>query len=136
MDVGIKDASFEQMKLVYDYIKFHIGLYLATPPVFVIIAESFEVKRLILFQAGLMGMIFIYGLSGANAGLFMGRYINTRWTAETLDKFDRHAYTNGRRNWHHTLYWIGLAIGVAGLIAATVGKHCPGASTWLTMPII
>jgi hypothetical protein len=85
--------DFEQMKLVYDYIKFHIGLYLATPPVFVIIAESFEVKELILFQLGLVGMIVIYSLSGAHAALFMGRFINTQWTTATLEEFNKVAYT-------------------------------------------
>ena len=39
------DNALEQMKLVYDYIKFHIGLYLATPPVFVIVADSFGVSK-------------------------------------------------------------------------------------------
>ena len=126
---------FEQMKLVYDYIKFHLGLYLATPPVFVIIAESFEVKPLILFQIGLVGMIVIYGLSGAHAGLFMGRYINTPWTEKTLSEFNAEAYTPRRRNWHHTTYWVGLAIGVLFLIAAVVCKHIPGLPTWATMPI-
>jgi hypothetical protein len=37
-------VRLEQFKLVYDYIKFHIGLYLATPPVFAIVAESFRGK--------------------------------------------------------------------------------------------
>jgi hypothetical protein len=67
--------DFEQMKLVYDYIKFHLGLYLATPPVFAIIAESFEVKELPLFQIGLGLMILTYAVSGASAGLFMGKFI-------------------------------------------------------------
>jgi hypothetical protein len=118
--------DFEQMKLVYDYIKFHLGLYLATPPVFAIIAESFRVTELILFQIGLVGMIVIYVLSGAHAGLFMGRFINTQWTTGTLEEFNRVAYTRSRRLWHHTLYWVGLAIGLLFLIAAIACKHIPG----------
>jgi cytochrome b561 len=132
----IKDASFEQMKLVYDYIKFHLGLYLATPPVFVVVAEAFHAKELILFQIGLVGMILIYGLSGIHAGLFMGRYINTRWTEQVLDNFNREAYTNCRRNWHHTLYWIGLAIGGLFLIAAVTCKYISGPPGWFTKPVI
>jgi hypothetical protein len=117
---------FEQTKLVYDYIKFHLGLYLATPPVFVIIAESFEVKTLALFQIGLIGMIITYVFSGAHADLFMGRFINTRWTSDTLNNFNDVAYSRSRRVWHHTLYWLGLAIGVLFLGAAVVCKHISG----------
>jgi len=127
--------SFEQMKLVYDYIKFHLGLYLATPPVFVIVAESFEVKTLVLFQIGLVSMIVIYGLSGAHAGFFMGKFINAQWTDTTLKQFNAVAYTARRRNWHHTSYWVGLAIGVLFLGAAVACKHICGSPTWLTMPL-
>jgi hypothetical protein len=126
--------GFEQMKLVYDYIKFHLGLYLATPPVFAIIVEAFGVKEIILFQIGLVGMIVIYVLSGVHASLFMGRFINTQWTAATLEEFDRVAYTRSRRRWHHTLYWVGLAIGVLFLSAAIACKYIPGLPMWLSPP--
>jgi hypothetical protein len=112
-DIPIKDLSkdpFEQMKLVYDYIKFHTGLYLATPPVFVIIAESFEVKTRILFQVGLVLMIIIYGISGAHAGFFMGRFINTKWDEKTLSNFGANAYSNTRRNMHHPCIGLGLRL--------------------------
>ena len=128
--------GFEQMKLVYDYIKFHLGLYLATPPVFAIIVEAFGVKEIILFQIGLVGMIVIYVLSGANAGLFMGRFINTQWTTGTLEEFNKVAYTRSRRRWHHTLYWVGVAIGVLFLSAAIAGKYSSGSLMWLQRPIL
>ena len=124
-DVSVKDLShepFEQMALVYDYIKFHIGLYLATPPVFVIVAESFDVKQRFWFQIGLVLMIIIYVVSGGHAGLFMGRFINSKWTPATLAVFNNQAYTNTRRIMHHTLYWIGLAFGLAGLLAAVLTR--------------
>jgi hypothetical protein len=127
------DNALEQMKLVYDYIKFHIGLYLATPPVFVIVADSFGVSKFLLFQAGLVLMILIYGVSGAHAGLFMGRHINTKWTADAISAFDAEAYTNRRRNLHHTCYWVGLVFGLLFLIAAVIGKHICGPA-WLTGP--
>jgi hypothetical protein len=118
--------SFEQMKLVYDYIKFHLGLYLATPPVFVIVAESFDVKTSGLFQLGLVAMITVYLLSGIHAGNFMGRFINTPWTDATLREFEDTAYTTRRRNWHHTLYWAGLAVGVFFLAVAAICRRYPG----------
>jgi cytochrome b561 len=122
-------SPFEQMKLVYDYIKFHLGLYLATPPVFVIVAEAFEVNTTRLFQVGLVAMIVVFGLSGAHAGLFMGKFVNTKWNDQTQAEFDRVAYAASRRNWHHTLYWVGLGIGIVFLAAAIVCKSasvtCP-----------
>jgi hypothetical protein len=114
------------MKLVYDYIKFHLGLYLATPPVFVIVAESFDVKTSGLFQLGLVAMITVYLLSGIHAGNFMGRFINTPWTDATLREFEDTAYTTRRRNWHHTLYWAGLAVGVFFLAVAAICRRYPG----------
>jgi hypothetical protein len=74
--------NFKQMKLVYDYIKFYIGIYLATPPVFVIIAESFEAKELILFQLGLVGMIVIYALCENQRDVLV---IDQRWVTDALD---------------------------------------------------
>jgi hypothetical protein len=43
-------AQFEQFKLIYDYIKFHIGLYLATSPIIANVAESFDVKTRLLSE--------------------------------------------------------------------------------------
>jgi MFS family permease len=114
------EMRLEQFKLVYDYIKFHIGLYLATPPVFAIVAESFSLKEQQWFRLGLVIMIAIYLVSGVSAGLFMGKYVNKRW-GEVLN-FDA-AYTRNRRFMHHTLYWVGLVVGLLGLIAAYLFPH-------------
>jgi hypothetical protein len=50
----------------------------------------------------------------------MGKYVNERW-GEVLD-FDA-AFTPGRRFEHHTLYWIGLGFGLAGLILAYISTR-------------
>jgi hypothetical protein len=42
---SITEEDLEQLKLVSDYIKFHMGLYLATPPVLVILAEGLGVTN-------------------------------------------------------------------------------------------
>lgn len=114
--------KMEQFKLIYDYIKFHLGMYLATPPVIAIIAESFAAKDKHFFQIGLGLMIFIYLISGAHAGLFMSRYINDPWTTDILKDFESGAFSPTRRNMHHTLYWLGLALSLIGLILAILFK--------------
>jgi hypothetical protein len=124
---GTSDAAkFEQFKLIYDYIKFHIGLYLATPPIFSIVAESFSVKDRPGFQVGLAAMIVVYLISGIHAGLFMGRYVNAPWTHEFLTQVKEELYSDFRRNMHHTLYWIGLGCGFLGLMVSIVSQHCGG----------
>jgi hypothetical protein len=55
----------DQLKLVYDYIKFHVGLYLATPAVLAVIADGLGVKKSPYFVAGLGAAIAAY------AGMFM-----------------------------------------------------------------
>jgi hypothetical protein len=113
----------DQLKLVYDYIKFHIGLYLATPTVFAIIARSFNVEASGCFQGGLIVMILLYGIAGISAGLFMGRHVNRPWQDDYLHQFEREAFESSRRFIHHSLYWIGLVLGLIGLIFAVLAKR-------------
>jgi hypothetical protein len=49
----------EQFRLIYDYIKFHIGLYLSTPAVMALLADAFGVKKCPSFKYGLTGMIVL-----------------------------------------------------------------------------
>ena len=115
-------ARLEQFKLIYDYIKFHIGLYLATPTVMAIIAEAFSAQSSIWFRSGLIAMIFTYFAAGIHAGLFMGRNINHRWDEHFLHRVESEAFSRTRRIMHHTLYWIGLAFGLTGLVLAVLNQ--------------
>ena len=90
-DLPQKDKE-EQFKLIYDYIKFHLGMYIATPLVIALLAEPFNVKASPWFQAGLGLMIVIYLISGAHAGLFMGRFINDPWEKDVLAEFESRAF--------------------------------------------
>lgn len=112
----------EQFKLIYDYIKFHIGLYLATPPVMAIIAESFSVQRSVYFRTGLAAMILIYCVSGVHAGYFMGKYVNDPWDKSFLTRFEAVGFSPNRRFMHHTLYWVGLLASFLGLILAVINE--------------
>ncbi len=49
----------EQLKLIYDYIKFHMGLYLSTPPLFALFANALSMQTSKCFLVGLLVMICI-----------------------------------------------------------------------------
>ena len=116
---SLDDATrLEQLKLIYDYVKFHIGLYLATPPVLVIVGEGLGIKESPPFRWGLIAMIGIYLISGISAGWFMGTHINKKWTAGYLSSFNDKAYRLRRRILHHWFYWLGLIAGLAGTLVA------------------
>ncbi len=126
----IKPLELEQLKLIYDYIKFHIGLYVATPPVLVILAQGFNVVCSNWYVGGLGLMVITYLVSGISAGIFMGKYINTKWDNELLQTFSNNAYTRRRRFFHHSLYWIGLLFGLGGIAAGLIShKQCLGVSS-------
>jgi hypothetical protein len=123
---GVSRAErLEQFKLIYDYIKFHMGLYLATPPIIAILAEAFEVKSSDWFKGGIGVMITLYLAAGIHAGTFMGSCINEPWNEAFLNKVERAAFSQTRKLMHHTLYWIGLAFGLGGLFLAIVKKMMP-----------
>jgi len=115
----------EQLKLVSEYIRFHMGLYLATPPVLVILAEGLGVTTSAWWIGCLLLMIVVYTVSGVDAGIFMGRFINFKWNPQRLETLKDQAYSPRRRFFHHWLYWGGLAIGIIGLILPLV-------QNWLT----
>lgn len=108
----------EQFKLIYDYIKFHIGLYLATPAAIGLLGRSFGVDSQPAFQWSLAAMMFLYLIAGLHAGFFMGKHINRRWNSGSLEEFERDAFTLRRRVMHHWFYWFGLFAGIAGLVYA------------------
>jgi hypothetical protein len=115
----------EQFKLIYDYIKFHMGLYLATPPIIAILAEAFDVKTSDWFKGGVGVMIVIFLASGIHAGSFMGKCINEPWDEAFLNKVEHAAFSQTRRHMHHTLYWVGLAFGLSGLLLAVLEVPIP-----------
>jgi len=118
-DDEVDDATRrDQFKLIYDYIKFHIGLYLATPAVIGLLGNSFDVVRKPGFQYGLAVMMGLYFIAGAHAGWFMGEHVNTAWGKDFLSRFEKAAFSRSRRRLHHGLYWLGLMAGLAGLVSA------------------
>jgi hypothetical protein len=115
--------KLDQLKLVYDYVKFHIQLYLATPAVLALVADGLQVKQDRIFTFGLIGMILVYLAAGIHAGLFMGRHVNDPRQDDFLKRFEQDAFSSGRRFMHHSLYWLGLAIGGGCLALSAARKY-------------
>jgi hypothetical protein len=113
----------EQLKLIYDYIKFHMGLYLSTPPLFALFANALSMQTSKCFLVGLLVMICIYVYAAADAGLFIGRHVNNQWQDNYLDQFALEAFSPKRRFRHHTLYWIAIGFGLVGLTLAFLAKY-------------
>src|SRR5262249_40164790 len=106
----------EQLKLIYDYIKFHIGLYLATPAALAVIADALGLKQSPFFVYGLGAAIAIFLVAGIHAANFMSRQVNNPWQSNYLQKFESEAFSWNRRFVHHSLYWAGLVLGLLGLL--------------------
>ena len=122
------ERELDQLKLISEYIKFHIGLYLATPPLFVVVAQGLKVDDSTWWKWCLCVMMLIYLASGLSAGWFMGNYINLKWNDKRLADFAEEAYSPWRRFMHHWLYWIGLFVCLLGLF---MGAREKGLIRWI-----
>lgn len=111
----------QQRELVYDYIKFHIGLYLATPPIIALLAQGLGVEPTDPnFVSGMILMLLLYFVAGAHAGWFMGETINMRWESDNLEEFNDRAFDPIRRFVHHWMYWAGVGVGLSGILFALI----------------
>lgn len=108
----------DQFRLLYDYIKFHIGLCLGTPAVIGLLGRAFSVDTQIPFRWGLGLMIGVFFISGATAAWFMGVHVNEPWSGDYLNRFEKDAFSLKRRLLHHWMYWLGLVAGLGGLVIA------------------
>ena len=105
----------DQFRLIYDYIKFHITLYLSTPAIIGFLGTTLGATGT-PFKIGLTVMISLYLIAGVHAAWFMGTHINRAWTKEHLTTFADDAFSQKRRILHHWLYWLGLASALLGLL--------------------
>jgi hypothetical protein len=82
-------------------------------------ADGLGVSKSPYFVATTIISICVFLASGIHAALFMSRWINDRWTNGFLERFESKAFLGRRRFMQHTVYWIGLAVGLLGLAIAT-----------------
>ena len=108
----------EQMKVVYDHIKFDIGLYIGTPAALAVVADGLQVKHSGVFATGLIVCIAVFLFAGLNAMQFMTKHFLGRWDEGYLERFEAEAFSGRRMFLHHQMYWVGVSCGLIGLIAA------------------
>jgi hypothetical protein len=102
--------------LLYDYIKYHLGLYIATPPVLAVVARALNVTDTPSFQHGMVGLVVIYFIAGIHASWTVASRINSKWeNADVWLSFGSAAHSGLRRFIHHYLYWLGLGLGLLGM---------------------
>ena len=116
----------EQMRVIYDHIKFDIGLYIGTPAALAVVADGLQVKQSIIFTTGLILCIAVFLIAGLNAMQFMSRHFLRRWNDGYLERFEAEAFRGRRMFLHHHMYWVGVSAGLIGLTAAvlvsTIGR--------------
>jgi hypothetical protein len=113
------ERDLKHSDVLYDYIKFHLGLYIATPPVLAIVATALGVANTAVFQKGMIALAAIYFLAGVHASWTIATYVNVGWeTDQNWSDFGRQAGSSLRRLIHHYLYWIGLIFGLGSLFWA------------------
>ncbi len=115
-------TPLEHFKLLCDYIKFHIGLYVATPAVFAVIAKSLSVDGARSFLTGLTVLVALCFISGLHASWFMASRLNRSWQSGPSVDWEADAANPRRRFMQHYLFWFGLLAALAGLIAALADK--------------
>ena len=114
--MNAKDVALKHSDLLYDYIKFHLGLYVATPPLLAIVATALGVETTPAFQKGMVALLVMYLVAGAHASWTIARHINTNWSGDTTwIRFGQTAQSFARRSIHHYLYWVGLVFGLCGM---------------------
>jgi hypothetical protein len=113
------DESAHKLKhadLLYDYIKFHLGLYIATPPLLAVVASGLGVADKASFRHGMLCLVAICFIAGVHASWTVASRINTKWeSADLWLNFGNSAGSWPRRLVHHYLYWLGLLLGLLGM---------------------
>ena len=105
--------------LLYDYIKFHLNLYIATPPVLAIVALALGVTAHRYFQGAMVCLVAVYFIAGVSAALTLADHINVDWSDEKKwAELGMKASAPLRRFLHHYLYWAGLSVALGGMLEA------------------
>ncbi len=115
--------NLKHSDLLYDYIKFHLGLYLATPTVVAIVATALGVQSDPSFQVGMASFVVIYFVAGVHASWTIASCVNVDWkTGDEWADLGKQASSIRRRFFHHYLYFVGLLLGLGGIAAAWLSR--------------
>ena len=107
------ERAVKHSDLLYDYIKFHLGLYIATPPVLAIVATALGVGENTNFRNGMFVLMAVYFFAGLHASWTIASHINVQWDSDSnWTDFGKEAKSGVRRLIHHYLYWVGLLFGL------------------------
>jgi hypothetical protein len=114
--------ELEHFKLLWDYIKFHLTIYLATPAVVVVLAQSFGINNALIFKVGWCLMTICCLISAVHASRFMADRINVKWDDSYEFDWENDAINLRRRRFQHHLYWLALFFGLGSFALAWLVK--------------
>ena len=116
-----EDWKTKRSDTLYDYIKFHLGLYIATPTAYVLIGTSLGLTTQNAYIVGLMTLLATCLIAGIHASVFITDHLFEKW--ENLDRWHamgEKSIDPKRRFLQHHLYWIGLILALICLAISYV----------------
>jgi hypothetical protein len=121
------DQQIDQVKLIYDYAKFHIGLY-ATVNTALVAVLSFADKNFKEHYRGLFLIIFLCFLAaGIGGGLVASHIVYSQWDAQNVGKLLKGFFQptlSSPFKWtkfkwfiflEHYAFWLGILVGLIGV---------------------
>lgn len=104
---------------LYDYIKFHLGLYIATPPAYGLLGEALNLTSKGAYKVGLVILVGTCLVAGLHASIFVTRYLFGHWTdLKRWHDMGEKAMDPQRRFFQHHIYWIALISALLCLVVA------------------
>jgi hypothetical protein len=124
---AVSTKQIEQLKLIYDYAKFHIGLY-ATVSAALIGVTTFNENLKKNYMGWLLAVLGCFLAAGIGGGLVAGHVVYSRWDNPLVKELLKGYFTptlSSPRAWNrykwftfieHYAFWLGLLLGIIGLI--------------------
>lgn len=117
------EHKIKQSDLLYDYIKFHIALYLATPAGLALVGGALDLEDKFWYKVGLAVALLCNLIAGGFACCFISKHLFEKWyNFSKWKELGEQGASFWRKALHHWLYWVGLFSGLAGIILAWSSK--------------
>jgi hypothetical protein len=121
------DKEFEQLKLLFDYTKFHIGLYASIATIFGTLIAADKTHLEFKFNSGCLfaSIVFVCvaGLAGGMIASSIPGYSNySKFMEEPLAPYDIQKVAFKARYWtyiEHTSFWIAVVLAILSISPLT-----------------
>jgi MFS family permease len=122
----LTDNKIEQLKQIYDYAKFHIGLYATVSTALIAIMSFVSNEAKARYRNYFIAVLICFLMAGIGGGLVASHIAYTDWSSPAASDMFAGFTTGTFENWHwsgykmasvveHYFFWLGIIIGVIGL---------------------